>query len=54
MILKGFSFVAFVVSVKAIFSCIHLICLVCLLSEFLAYGVVCFVVIEGVACQRSQ
>jgi hypothetical protein len=32
MILKGFSFVAFFAGVKASSSCIHLSCLVCILS----------------------
>jgi hypothetical protein len=53
-ILKGFGFVAFFASVEASSICIHLSCLVCFSLQFTAYGVVCFVVIKGIACQRSQ
>ena len=52
MISKGFGFVAFFAGVKASSVCIHLSCLVCL--QFAAYVVICFVVMKGVACQRSQ
>jgi hypothetical protein len=54
MILKEFGFVAFFAGVKASSFYIHLSCLVCSQSVVAAYGVVCFMVIKGVACQRPQ
>jgi hypothetical protein len=50
MISKGFGLVAFFASVKASSVCIHLSCPVCIQSVVHGYGVVCFVVVKGVAC----
>jgi len=54
MTLKGFGFVAFFAGVKASSFRIHLSCLVCSLSVVRGVWRLCFVVIKGVACQRSQ
>ena len=54
IISKGFGLMAFFASVKASSVCIHLSCPVCIQSAVHGYGVVCFVVMKGVACQKSQ
>jgi hypothetical protein len=54
MILKVFDFVTFFEGVKASSFCIHLSCLVCSLFVVRGEWSRCFVVIKGVACQRSQ
>jgi hypothetical protein len=53
MILKGFGFVAFFAGVKASYFCIHLVQYAFSL-QFAACGVVCLMVIKGVACKRPQ
>jgi hypothetical protein len=54
MISKGLGFVAFFASVKASSVCIRHTVQYAFSLYFTAYGVVCFVVMKGVACQRSQ
>jgi hypothetical protein len=56
MILQGFCFVAFSEGVKASSFYIHLSYPVygIFSLQFVAYGVVCFMVINGVACQKSS
>jgi len=53
MISKGFGFLAFFASVKASSVCIRLSCLVCIRSVVHGVWSLFFVVIKGVASQRS-
>jgi hypothetical protein len=54
MFLKGFGLVAFFASIKPVPSVFVYLVQYAFSLQFTAYGVVCFVVIKGAACQRSQ
>jgi hypothetical protein len=54
MISKGFGFVAFFANEKPVPSVFISLVQYAFSLQFTAYGVVWFVVMKGVACQRSQ